>query len=213
MKNFCIGLFLLVMIFSPASEACTTQTINETVSTVDPYREHQVESNFDNALKNLSLCDENLFYAGKKLGKSFDPYREISTYVMSNVVIRNASTINNELAYGLGLGLINELDLYRHSSTIYMLRSIVQLAKVNTQNAKEYAIETLKKSDPYREKTNRELLKAVEILRELAKPSPTEPQAPTSIWSFRSEERTCKTIPGPWGDYYPCPKYTASVKD
>lgn len=207
---FCL---ILMVCFVQTSFACTVETVNKIVSTIDPFREKSIQLNFTNAIESLSLCDENLFYAGKELGRSFDPFRVESTFIMSKVVIQEAGNINNELAYGLGLGLIGNLDLFRHNSTVYMLNAIIELARSNVGIAKEYALETMKKSDPFREQSNRELMKAVKILRELAQPPVLPPETPSSIWSFRSEDRVCKTIPGPWGYYYPCPKYTASIVD
>lgn len=198
--------------FSQVSSACTYQTIDSMISSIDPYRSDQVGISFEAAIENLSLCDENLDYAGRKLASTFDPYREESTQIMTKVILNTSAALRSEIVGGLGLGLINQIDMYRHNSTIYMLRTIIQLGTDHQEYAKQFALELLKKADPYREATNNELLKAVKTLRELAQ-SPVTPETPSSIWSFKSEDRTCKTMNGPWGEYYPCPKYTASVSD
>jgi hypothetical protein len=215
MKNAILNFFLVlvgVLAVPLYSEACSIQTIDAMVDPIDPYESFSAKKNLQAVLENLQLCDENLFYAGDKVAKKFDPFYTRSSLFMSDIVRSNSSGLSEELASGLGLGLIDGIDLFYNNSTIYMLEAILQLARDHSNNAKQFAIELLKKSDPYYKAINNELLKAVRTLRELAN-STSNPQLPSSIWSFRSEERTCKDISGPWGYYYPCPRYTASIAD
>jgi hypothetical protein len=125
------------------------------------------------------------------------------------IVVKRAPKLNNDLVHGLGLGLINRVDLY-YESTASILNAIVALGTSHNEYAKEFALSLLQKSDPYYENTDTQLKSAVASLRNAA----NAPSGDSSeIWSFRSENKVCKTIPGQWGDYYPCPKYTASVSD
>ncbi len=202
--------FALISWSSP-SFACTYETIDLIVSKINPYETASVTASTRNALNTLKLCDENLEYAGRKIGGMFNSYETTSTAYMAQIVSSEAPLMSEDMSQGLGLGMIEKLNLYELSSSQWMMSSIYDLAKSHPALAKIFALELMKKSNPYEEEAEAYLQKTVAALTTLSSVSP--PVDGGSIWTFKSQSQTCTTYPGPWGTYYECPQYSASVSD
>lgn len=218
MKTFCLTLILLLTLVGTA-QACTSATIDAIVNPINPYETSLVGDQMATALDTLGLCDENLQYAGVRLGQKFNPYESTSTQIMSQIVVSKSPSILHEMNYGLALGMIAKLNLYELNSTVTMLNAIVSLGRSARENAKTYALELLKKQNAYEANANSYLLQAVRDLKNLA-PQPVQPPpqvipvpVASPIWAFRSNNEACNGLTGPWGYYELCPRYYASVSD
>lgn len=209
--NLIYASILLITLYINQSKACTMETINEIASKINPYNEDEVSTTLQSTLDVIQLCDENLFYAGTAIGQKFNPYYDTASLTMSRVISNQASAMDSEFSKGVALGIIAKVNLY-YDTTIYFLNAIISLGKTNPSSAKELAIELLKKSNSYYTTTNNQLLQAVDILKSYA---PVNHKNPGSqIWSFKSDNKTCRELRGPWrGAYYVCPQYYASVVD
>lgn len=206
-----LGLVLGSLITTSAL-ACTMETIEKITNEVDPYYGNKVAGSLDNAIRVLGLCDENLGQAGILLGRTFDPYYRNSTQEMSQTVTALATQLHPELRRGLSEGMIEKVDLYYQTSK-WIMRSVYDLAKADSSLAKPSALALMKKSDSYYRDTDSYLKSTVDNLIRLAQTHVVDPIPSGSIWSFRSENKVCKSYPGPWGKYYVCPQYSASVAD
>lgn len=206
-------LFLLAIVgvFHSQAEACTPDTIRTIVGQIQTYQQRSVGNQLSAVLDNLALCDENLDLAGQLIGRSFTPYQDYATSVMSEIIQSRANQLPSELVRGLGLGIIYEIAMYQHNPTVYMLNAILALARAQPQYARLFALELLKKQTPYQVETNNQLLAAVGYLRNMTVAAP--PTGGSSIWAFRSQSESCEDVAGPWGRYELCPRYFASVSD
>jgi hypothetical protein len=213
MKKVLVILLLVGLGYSDA-KACTNATIDEIVVSINTFQEYSAGPQLRQVLSSLELCDENLYYAGYKVGSAFNPFQELATYEMANVVRNHAKSLPADLNQGLGLGLIHKLNLFQYNASIYMLNAILDLGKSKTQNAKQFALELLKRQNAYQEEANAQLLQAVQILQQYAKRSSGGGSSQQgSYWAFRSRTEDCGYEAGPWGQYELCPRYFASVSD
>lgn len=207
---------LLIGLGSFRAEACTNETIDSITSKIDPYYQHKAGAALAQSLSALELCDENLFYAGARIGRKFDPYYKLATYDMASVVIKSAKSLPLDLNQGLGLALVQKVDLYYYNTAVYILKAISGLGAKAPQNAKQFALELLKRQDPYYS-SNEQLLQTVQELQKYAKQSGGGGSGggsqQGSYWAFRSRSEDCGYEAGAWGQYELCPRYFASVSD
>jgi hypothetical protein len=212
MKKLSLVLVAAIGLVLPhISEACSYDTIQSIVSPINPY-EANASSQLQMAFETLSLCDENLSYAGQLCGHSFNPYEGRSTKLMSEVVQQESSKLPPDLIEGLGLAMISELNLYEYASTVYMLRAVLSLGKAAPQHAKRFALALLKEQNAYERASNEALLQAVRTLNSYSSVKPPA-NGGSSIWAFRAQNQVCEYVRGPWGRYELCPSYYASVSD
>lgn len=216
MKSILWSVFLICLAGFRA-EGCTNATIDEIVSSINTYKEHSVGAQLQQVVESLELCDENLYYAGFQVGRTFNTYKELATYDMSNVVMNAAKSLPADFNQGLGLAMIQGINMYKYNATVYMLKAILSLGKNAPQNAKQFALELLKQQNVYQEATNQQLLSAVQLLQKYAKQSGGGRSGggsqQGSYWAFRSRTEDCGYEAGPWGQYELCPRYFASVSD
>ena len=220
MKTFLIVISFLVSGVLSAN-ACTYDSIQRISGTVNPYESSSVAAAYARAIDTLSLCDENQYFAGEALGKRFNSYEGYASQMMARTAQSRIRSMNPDFARGMALGIVDQVNVYERISTSWMVWAVVEIARVYRTAARELAFKLSAKDSSYEEDGTSYIRSGVASLIEIAK-SVNPPDnggggggnPPQSMWSFRSEQQTCVDYySGPWGTYYACPKYTASVAD
>jgi hypothetical protein len=206
-------LCLIALTFLPhISQACTAQTLMDMTDNIKFYN-NDVATQVDLTIKNITqLCDENLYLAGDQIGQKFVPYEPIRVKNAAAVLVQNLEKMPADMVRGLGLALIEKISLPYQETTATFANTVASFGLKHTYLAKEFAINLLKKKNVSYPEESQSIQYAVDRLMTVIDHGDSS-SIGSSIWAFHSSNQSCNYYSGPWGYYYPCPRFYSTVSD